>query len=375
MSIQSLILAALAGVAHANIEAQAPSLPALLSSIKELSNFTQVLDYVPEFLEKVSALKNITFLAPNNTAFAALENTTRGEFLENASKDYLLNLLYYHVLNGTYDNITDYSIVPTLLTSSAYTNVSGGQVVGAYYDDDEDVIGFYSGFDMHPEGARKPIPFNGGVLYVINDILNLPAPMSETVIGDFNGTSFVAGLNSTGLTKEVDSIPDSTYFIPINDGVEAVQEALSSLSPEQLSDVLKYHVVPGTIGYYDTLKNGTVLTTLQGKNLTVFITDAGDMFIDNTGIVYVDLIVANGVVHLIDNVLNPNATIVAPINGTEDGVPEFQNTTPTTSTAVDQGTEATSSVSTVSSTGMAAPLMTGALSVALLGGVAAALNF
>jgi uncharacterized surface protein with fasciclin (FAS1) repeats len=369
------VLAALAGVACASLETRAQSLSSLLKSKPELSNLTEVLNEFPEFLSTVSKLHNITFLAPNNTAFAKLENSTQGETLENAEKDYLLNLLYYHVLHGTYDNLTDYYIVPTLLTSKTYTNVSGGQVVGAYYDDEEDLVGFYSGLDTSPEGARNPIPFAGGVMYIVDGILELPPRMSETVVGeDFNGTSWVEALNKTGLSKEVDVIPNSTYFIPVNDGFAAVQDSLSSLSNDELSEVLKYHIIPGTIGYYDTLKNGTTLTTLNGQNLTVFITDAGDMFINGAGIVYVDLIVANGVVHLLDNVLNPNATIVLPVNGTEDGVPGFQTSKNASATApsASQSTGVAASASVMA--GAATSLQNGAFAAVLLSCTALVLN-
>jgi len=363
MFFKGLALTALAGAAWA-----APDLLTLLNSTEGVSNITAILSNFPDFVQAISGLTNITFLAPSDKGIAALENSTRWQTLENAGDDYVLNLLYYHVLNGSYDNITDYGMIPTLLTSSGYANVTGGQVVGAYYDDDDDVVGFYSGLDIDPEGPNKPIPFSGGVVYVIDGVLNLPVSISETVIGEFNGTSFIDALNKTGLTEEVEPLHDVTYFVPVNDGFTAVEEALADLSFEELTEVLKYHVVPGTIGYYDTLENGTALTTLEGQNLTVFITDAGDMFINGAGIVYVDLIIANGVAHLIDNVINPNATVTAPVNGTEDGTPEFAVATST-------GSAAATTVATTTYSGLAAPMKTGAVgAAALFGGAALAFN-
>ena len=54
-------------------------------------------------------------------------------------------LLTYHVLNGTYyaSNVTDMAaFIPTLLTNSTYSNVTGGQVVGAMAEGD--TVSFYS---------------------------------------------------------------------------------------------------------------------------------------------------------------------------------------------------------------------------------------
>jgi hypothetical protein len=72
--------------------------------------------------------------------------------------------------------------------------------------------------------------------------------------------------------------------------------------------------------------------------LTVFITEAGDTFINGVGIVYTDLILASGIAHLIDDVLNPDAIITPPGNGTEDGVPGFGDHPAPTISAAGEGT-------------------------------------
>lgn len=363
---EGLALIALFCAAWAQTESSAPDLLTLLNSTEGLSEIAKVVAYYPDFVEAVAGLTNITFLAPSDEAIIALANTTRGEAYEAEGDDYFLNLLYYHTLDGLYDNITDYTVVPTLLTSSDYTNVTGGQVVGAYYEDDEELIGFYSGLDISPEGPRTPIPFSGGIMYVIDGVLNIPVSLTKTVVGEYNGTAFVEALDQTGLTEEVNTLPDSTYFVPTNDGVEAVHHALSALSAEELADVLKYHVVPGTVLYYHDLEglNGSTVTTLQGQSLSIFMTPEEEMFINGAGVTYVDLYLANGVVHLIDNVLNPSATVTPPVNGTEDGVPAFD-------VAASTGTVAPTTYSGLA----AAPMRTAAIGgAALFAGAAVALN-
>ncbi|KIW68678.1 hypothetical protein PV04_04605 [Phialophora macrospora] len=378
MAAKGLVLAALAVTALA----QAPAdLATVLNTTDGTSTISEVVSELPGFLEALAGKTNITFLAPNDTAIALFLNSSRGEALETAGEDYLVNLLLYHVLDGGYDNITDYLVVPTLLTSSNYTNVTGGQNVAFYYDDDEDVVGFYSGLDYSPEGPATPIPFSQGWIYTINGVLEIPLSVSETVTsGDFNGSSFVAALNDTGLTEEFNLLHDAMYFIPINDGFATVEDALSALSTNQLAELLKYHVVAGQghVWHFDDLQNGTQLTTLQGQNLTVSITPAGEYFINNAGVNYVDLAVSEGVVVFIDNVLNPKASWSPPVNGTDDGVPAWpvSDDTPTTtdggasSTASATGTAATETFSSAS----AAPLRSGAVgAAAVVGGVVLAL--
>ncbi|RMZ91128.1 hypothetical protein DV736_g1635, partial [Chaetothyriales sp. CBS 134916] len=368
---KGLVLAAIAGT----VVAQPADLFTVLNSTNGTSTIAQIVTQVPGFLDVISQRANLTFLAPNDTAIDLFLNSSRGQVLENASEDYALNLLLYHVINGGYDNITDYYVSPTLLTSSNYTNVTGGQNVGIYYDDDENVVGFYGGLDYNPEGAPTPIPFSGGWIYVINGVLQIPPSVSETVTSaDFNGSSFVAALNKTGLTNQIDLLHDATYIVPVNDGFDAVEGALSELSTDQLTEVLKYHVVAGKVWHFDDLENGTQLTTLQGQSLTVSETPAGDYFINNAGISYVDLAVSEGVVIFVDNVLNPGASWSPPINGSEDGTPAWPVSN-ATGTGTGGSSTASSTGSVATYTGLAAPpLRPGRVGiVALFGGVALAL--
>ncbi|OAL32818.1 hypothetical protein AYO20_07775 [Fonsecaea nubica] len=370
MAPKSLVLAALAAAAT-TVLAQTPAdLVTVLNSTEGTASISEVVAEVPGFLEAIAGKTNITFLAPNDTAIAEFLKTPEGQALESAGEDYLLNLLLYHVIDGGYDNITDYQVVHTLLTSHEYTSVTGGQNVAFYYDDDEDVVGFYSGLDHDPEAPATPIPFAQGWIYVINGVLTIPPTLSVTVTsGDFNGSSYVAALNKTGLTEEIDQLHDATYFIPINEGFDAVDHALSELSNEKLAEVLKYHVVAGKVWHFDDFENNTQLTTLSGKTLTVSSTAEGEFFINNAGVNYVDLAVSEGAVVFIDNVLNPDAPWDPPVNGTEDGVPAWP-LNEGTSTAT-----ASSTVATATYTGLAsAPLKTGAAgAAALVGGAALAL--
>lgn len=163
------------------------------------------------------------------------------------------------------------------------------------------------------------------VLYIIDQVLNLPVSLSKTVANqEFNCTSFVGALNETEL-KEVEQFSDTPFFVPIDAGFESVQNILAMLGSEELEGILKYHVVPGTVQYYDILEHSTYLTTLQGDELTATITQDEYIFINGAALIYSDLIVANGVVHLIDNVLNPNATFTVPVNGTNGATPAFED--------------------------------------------------
>ncbi|KIW09797.1 hypothetical protein PV08_11898 [Exophiala spinifera] len=377
MTITGLLLAALAGTAIA----QSSDLVTVLNSTNGTATFSEVLAEIPGFLEAIAGKTNITVLAPNDTAIAELLASPAGQALEDGGADYALNLVLYHVIDGGYENITDYAVVPTLLTSSNYTNVTGGQHIGFYWDDDEDVVGFYGGNDFAPEASHTPIPFDQGWIYVLNGVLQIPPSMSETVTsGDFNGSSFVAALEKAGLKEEFDLLHDATYFVPVNDGFDAVEDALSKLSTEELAEVLKYHVVAGKVWDFELLEKVSQVTTLQGKNLTVTQTPDEEWFINQAGIHYTDLAVAGGVVLFIDNVLNPLAAdFAAPRNGTDgEGLPAFTVTNATSTSGTNDSTSSTASASpsiaSATSTGLAAMPLSVGIST-LIGGIAVALLF
>ncbi|MGB7393103.1 MAG: fasciclin domain-containing protein [Pricia sp.] len=115
-----------------------------------------------------------------------------------------------------------------------------------------------------------------------------------------------------------------TVFAPTND---AFTELLGSLddydsledfeSEEEralLAEILRYHVINGTGALASTLSDGQTITTLQGEDITisldggVFVQDASD---DNAQVLEPDVIARNGVVHIIDKVLLPQAALDA----------------------------------------------------------------
>jgi uncharacterized surface protein with fasciclin (FAS1) repeats len=145
----------------------------------------------------------------------------------------------------------------------------------------------------------QDVNFTGGVIHVIDRFLVLPEIPSDTLTTA--GLSSLRGaLNRTNLIETVDTTPDVTIFAPSNEAFRNIGSALANISDEDLANVLSYHVVSGTVGYSSGLENGTTLTTLSGDNLTVTIGEEGRVFVNNARVTIADILVANGVVHVID---------------------------------------------------------------------------
>lgn len=73
-------------------------------------------------------------------------------------------------------------------------------------------------------------------------------------------------------------------------------EGLDSAS---LLEVFKYALVVGPVAYSSQLKNGTVLKTLTGKDITVTVL-GDDIYLDSSKVIIRDYITANGVVQVLD---------------------------------------------------------------------------
>ena len=82
------------------------------------------------------------------------------------------------------------------------------------------------------------------------------------------------------------------------------------MSSSQLSRILNYHIVnSSTIGYSSGLPNGTILRTRSGQNLSITFA-SNSLFVNQARVIQQDLLLANGVMHVIDNFLDPDAPSV-----------------------------------------------------------------
>lgn len=381
MSLKHLSLLALASFAYAQTNETVPDLAQALNSTSELSILNGVLAGNPELLASLGGLSNVTILAPSDAAFAQVDNATLSGLTANTGL--LTALLQYHVLNGTYmaSAITNTSaFVPTSLNNPMFTNVTGGQRVEAINRDGN--VTFYSGLLSNSSVTTADVNFTGGVIHIIDRLLVIPEAATDT-LSAANLTSLRGALNATELIDTVNTTPNLTIFAPTNEAIQNVFSAFANLTTEQISDVLTYHVVSG-LGYSSGLENGTELTTVNGESLTITIGEGG-VFVNNARVVVSDVLIANGVVHVIDEVLNPTNKTLADTSA-DEGEPVFEGATPAsdvpftsgqptpTATIGSEATEAadpTASGAPSVSSAAAAPMQTGAVGMGALLGAAA----
>jgi transforming growth factor-beta-induced protein len=81
------------------------------------------------------------------------------------------------------------------------------------------------------------------------------------------------------------------------------------LNHPQLSEILLYHVVAGTVLSTD-LVDGSTPATLNGETITVDLD--GGVFINDAEVTTADILATNGVIHVIDKVLIPSDFVLYP---------------------------------------------------------------
>lgn len=138
------------------------------------------------------------------------------------------------------------------------------------------------------------------------------------VSGDASGTilelaaenpqlsQLVAAIEAAGLTDALEQAGPLTVFAPNNDAFAQLNQSdLTALlsDPTSLGDILEYHVVEGSYPSSE-LSDGDTLTTMEGTDLTVNV-DGSTITVGGAEVVQPDIQAGNGVIHVIDGVLQP----------------------------------------------------------------------
>ncbi|HSR47579.1 MAG TPA: fasciclin domain-containing protein [Anaerolineales bacterium] len=240
-----------------------------------------------------------TVFAPTDDAFAALPAGT----LESLSVEQLTDILLYHVVSGKVMAADvlglDGQLVDTLLDEKQIAVSIDGDTVGI---NDSKV-------------AIPDIAASNGVIHVIDRVLLPPSDegmgemgtIVDIAVADGRFSTLVGALESAGLVEALQGQGPYTVFAPTDDAFAALPAGtLESLSVEQLTDILLYHVVPGKVMAADVvgLNGQSADTLLDGKQLAI-VTDGGTVKIGGATVVITDIVTSNGVIHVIDTVLLP----------------------------------------------------------------------
>ncbi|KAG5914414.1 hypothetical protein E4U42_000490, partial [Claviceps africana] len=256
---------------------------------------------------------------PSDKAIDNIPYTALNNVWDPDDKDKTVSLLQYHILKGTVaigglqEGPTYFET--TMLTNAAYTNVTTGQ--GVLINKQGDSAFFISGQGSRSTITDSDLTFAGGLIHIVDNLLIPPSQIDKTAQA-FQAKSFLGSLYAAKLMPDIAYSKNVTIFAPSNDAFKAVGGTLQNMDAAKLARIMSYHIIPDQVLDAKTLTNGTSYTTLakdasglHAARLTIR-QSGNNKYANSAQIVQPDILLANGVMHLVSNVLNPDAEYVLP---------------------------------------------------------------
>jgi uncharacterized surface protein with fasciclin (FAS1) repeats len=269
----------------------------------EVHNTLEAAVVAAGLVETLSGAGPFTVFAPTDAAFNLLPAGTIDALLADPA-GLLTEILFYHVVSGTAlsTDLSDQQEIVTLNGLPVTVTINGS---GVFINDSQVII--------------ADIIADNGVVHVIDAVL-IPTEPTPTTVFDIIANSAVhttleAGLIAAGLNVDLTEGGPFTVFAPTDAAFDAlpagVLDALLADPSGELTSILLYHVLSGTVLSSD-LTDGQTATTLLGEDITVTINGSG-VFINDAQVIIADLVADNGVVHVIDAILTQPAPVPATV--------------------------------------------------------------
>jgi uncharacterized surface protein with fasciclin (FAS1) repeats len=288
--------------------AQAEDLESVLAGQTNLTIFQGLVKNHTDIFANLP--KGVTVAAPNDFAFMKLGNWgTYNESMIEAT-------LKYHILKKTIDMPSivkgDSIWASTLLTDEKFSTVKDGQRLILTKQPGGEVV-FTSGFATRGTVVVEDKSFDNGLVQIIDSVMRVPESLESTARSAYTDlTAFVGALYATDLMAELAKEKDVTIFAPRNAAFQQLAGALESMDKEKLKRILRYHIVPGSLSHVWELKNASTLATADNGNQVAITRHTNFVFVNSAEIIQTDILISNGLVHMIDNVLNPDENDARP---------------------------------------------------------------
>ena len=290
----------------------------LVERLAGLEKYSTLLTAVNEagLGDALAEIDKATIFAPTNAAFEKIPAESLSALL--ADKDSLANLLSYHVVPGK--RLSSYRLGSRSLTTLNEGNL---EVKTTRY---RSFWWFSSVVKVNDSKVVKAnLKATNGIIHGIDTVLDpefmAPKTILELAAENEDLSTLVSLVESAGLDKALNSRRlELTVFAPTNEAFEKLPaELLEAVQNDRelLRFVLKNHIVRGAVQSTD-LETGTV-RTVGRTDLDVVVDDDG-VSVGSAAVIAADVVAANGVVHVIDEVLVPEIveTLVGVIESRDD---------------------------------------------------------
>jgi len=308
LSLRTALLAmaamvAFAPSANAQFAGEDRDLDTVLALQPDMTMFRNLVQIFPEVFSMFPE-EGVTIIAPNDFAFARVGNWG------GKSMEVMEASLKYHVIkkpiNTAAIEIGDHLFAATRLDDPRYSNVTGGQQLILTKQPGGDVV-LISGFATRGTVVVENIPFESGLVQVVDSVLRIPEPLKATALDAYTDlTAFMGALAVTGIADEVLAAKDVTVLAPTNAAFQNLAGVLYDTPQDELKRILRYHIIPNTRLHSWELKNGSFLVSSEDKKPVGITRHANHIYANSAQFLQTDILLSNGLVQMIDNVLSPN---------------------------------------------------------------------
>ncbi|XP_057380925.1 transforming growth factor-beta-induced protein ig-h3-like isoform X2 [Daphnia carinata] len=262
-----------------------------IASMLNENGLTTLADLVVKvgLVNVLSQQGSFTLFAPTNDAFSALDSVTWNALLQDVNL--LKRVLTYHIVPS--------AIPPASMKNELVTNSLSGESLRINEYNNRKVVTVNGALKL------KTLEAENGIVYVIDKVLIPDNNKSIVKVLETKGkfTTLMTALVVSGLKNHLDTAGPFTLFAPSDDAFKALPAGvLNSLftNPSELQKVLLSHVIPTTV-YSRGLSSGH-LNLARGGKVAVTVSQSG-VKISNANVIEADLVAANGVIHVINNLI------------------------------------------------------------------------
>lgn len=266
--------------------------PTIVEVAQEDGRFTTLVTALQaaDLAETLQGEGPFTVFAPTDDAFEALPDGTVEALLDDIPT--LRDILLYHVVEGQVSSsaVGDLSSADTLLGQPVVVSAQDGVQIN------------------NAEVIVADVQASNGVIHAVDSVLMPPEnDIVDTAVEEGSFETLVTAVQEAGLVETLKGDGPFTVFAPTDEAFAALPDGtLESLleNPQQLAEVLTYHVVP------DRVFSGDVVTidaapTVQGSEIQVSVSMGSVMLNNSATVVQTDILTTNGVIHVIDSVILP----------------------------------------------------------------------
>ncbi|XP_038673740.1 periostin, osteoblast specific factor b isoform X2 [Scyliorhinus canicula] len=248
--------------------------------------------------KEIEGVGSFTFFAPSDDAWMLLNADIRDALLSNVNIE-LLNALHYHMVNYR------------LLTK----DMKDGMSVPSMYSDLKILINHYPN-GIVTVNCAKVLSANqiatNGIVHVIDRVITAVGnTIADVIEATDELSSLRAAATASGLLETLGKDGHYTVFAPTNEAFDSLsREVLERIlsDPVALKAMLNYHIL-NSVQCSEAIMSGSTYATLEGTQIEIGC-DGDSLTVNGQRMVNrKDIVTSNGVIHLIDKVLIPDAAM------------------------------------------------------------------